>query len=76
MGGLATSENTDVAISNNRTPLHVASQEGHRSIVEYLITSNADINAVDNVSCIFCFYPHNDNVYYLGTGNSFTLCCI
>ena len=63
-------------IQNNYTALHHASREGHCSIVEYLITSGADINAVSNVSCIFCFYPHNDHVYYLGTGNSFTLCDI
>ena len=68
--------NCAVAIQNNRTPLHFASQEGHCSIVEYLITSGADINAVDIVSFILCFYPHNDIVYYLGTGNSFTSYCI
>ena len=41
------------AIQNNHTPLHFASKNGHCSIVEYLITSGADINAVDIVSCIF-----------------------
>ena len=50
-------------IQDNETALHYASREGHCSIVKYLISSGADINAVSYVSCIFCFYPHN--VYYL-----------
>ena len=48
---------------------------GHELVVQHLIKCGADINAVNIVSCIFCFYRHNDNVYYLATGNSFTLCC-
>ena len=62
-------------IQNNYTPLHYASREGHCLILEYLITSGADIDAVDNVSCILYFYPHNDNVNYLRTENSITYCC-
>lgn len=41
-----------VIIQNSQTPLHVASQEGHYSMVDYLIASGADINAVGYVSCI------------------------
>jgi len=29
----------------NRTPLHLASQNGHLNIVEYLVNRNADVNA-------------------------------
>ena len=43
-------------MQENFTALHHASQEGHCSVVEYLITSGADINVVSNVSGIFCFY--------------------
>ena len=32
------------------TPLHYAAGEGHLSIVEVLIKSNADVNVVDKVS--------------------------
>ena len=45
-------------IQDNVTPLHYASLQGHCSIVEYLITSGADINAVNHVSCIFCFHSY------------------
>ena len=35
------------------TPLHCAADRGHSSVVEVLIRSHADINAVDKVSeCI------------------------
>ena len=34
------------------TPLHYAAGNGHGSVVEYLITSGADFNAVNNVSCL------------------------
>ena len=34
-------------------------------MVECLITSGADINAVDNVSCILCFYHHNHRIILL-----------
>ena len=33
-----------------RTPLHIASIEGHGSIVHLLLEKGANINAVDNVS--------------------------
>ena len=33
------------------TPLHIASQNGHNSIVESLIKCGADVNAVTKVSC-------------------------
>ena len=32
------------------TPLHYAASEGHSSVVEMLVRSHADINAVDVVS--------------------------
>jgi len=32
----------------NETPLHRASKNGHLSVVEYLITQKADINAKNN----------------------------
>ena len=52
-------------IQYNVTPLHYASQEGHSATLECLITSGADVNAVDDVSCMYiCFYPHN--LYCLG----------
>ena len=35
---------------DKKTPLHVAAGEGHLSVVEVLIRSHADINAVDIVS--------------------------
>ena len=42
------------------TPLHFAAIGGHLSVVEVLIRSHADINAVDTVSqCIT--YVHNPN---------------
>jgi len=33
----------------NFTPLHLASQYGHLSVVEYLVNQKADINAKDNI---------------------------
>ena len=41
------------------TPLHFAAQNGHGSIVEYLITSGAKVNAVDNVSFLLVYLTHN-----------------
>ena len=35
---------------NKGTPLHLAADEGHSSVVEVLIRSHADINAVEKVS--------------------------
>ena len=57
------------------TPLHDAAQNGHNSVVEYLIRSGANVNAVDNVSCFIvgtfntC---HHDVV--LGSSDSITCC--
>ena len=34
------------------TPLHVAAQNGHDSVVKCLILSRADVNAVDEVSYV------------------------
>ena len=39
-----------------RTPLHHATYDGHCSVVECLITSGADVNAIDIVSLILCIY--------------------
>ena len=33
-----------------RTPLHIAANQGHVSVVQCLITSGADVEAVDDVS--------------------------
>jgi len=35
---------------NKNTPLHAAASEGHLSVVEVLIRSHADVNAVNIVS--------------------------
>ena len=40
----------DLFIQHKRTPLHIAAQKGRVSIVQYLITSGADINVIDDVS--------------------------
>ena len=32
------------------TPIHISSRYGHSNIVEKLITSNVNVNCVDNVS--------------------------
>lgn len=44
----------DARTKVDRTPLHVASQEGHLDIVELLIRNGADIEAKDmvSVSCL------------------------
>ena len=44
------------------TPLHLAATFGHSSVVEVLIRSHADVNAVDiNVSK--CIHTYNNTVY-------------
>ena len=32
----------------DRTPLHIAAENGHLSVVEYLVNQKADINAKSN----------------------------
>ena len=52
------------------TPLHFAAKNGHCSIAEFLITSGADVNVVDNVSCLVVFLfttVHHDDVQELWT---------
>ena len=34
------------------TPLHYAAENGHSLVLEHLISSGADFNAVDNVTCL------------------------
>ena len=43
------------------TPLHLAAGSGHSSVVEVLIRSHADVNAVDKVSK--CIYTYNNTAY-------------
>jgi len=42
----------------NRTPLHLASQNGDLDVVEYLINQGADINANDNNVEFIYFLKH------------------
>ena len=44
------------------TLLHCAAMDGHLSIVEILIKSNADVNAVDKVSQ-YILHMYNISVY-------------
>ena len=44
-----------------RTPLHIAAAFGHSSVVEVLIRSNADVNAVTKVSK--CIHTYNNAAY-------------
>ena len=39
-----------IYFQNKRTPLHIAAYQGYVSVVDCLITSGADVEAVDNVS--------------------------
>ena len=43
------------------TPLHLAAGSGHSSVVEVLIRSHADVNAVDKVSK--CIHTYNNTAY-------------
>ena len=43
------------------TPLHLAAGFGHSSVVEVLIRSHADVNAVDKVSK--CIHTYNNIAY-------------
>ena len=36
---------------HKQTPLHIAAHRGHDLVVQCLITSGADVQAVDDVSC-------------------------
>ena len=40
-----------IIIKGQWTPLHIASQDGHNSVVETLMKYGADVNAVEEVSC-------------------------
>jgi len=46
---LAAGTNVDEQTSKGRTPLHFATQKGHKEIVELLITNNADVNVIDHL---------------------------
>ena len=41
---------------NQMTPLHIAAEEGHMDIVQYLVDSQAHINARDNHRVSVCNY--------------------
>ena len=40
----------NIYFQHRQTPLHIATHQGHVSVVQYLITSGADVEAVDDVS--------------------------
>jgi len=40
----------DARTKVNRTPLHLAAQEGHLPVVQLLISSGADLHATDMVT--------------------------
>ena len=37
-------------LQNGRTPLHMAAAAGHLNVVQYLVSSGADVNLRDRVS--------------------------
>ena len=45
-------------VQDKFTPLHIAAQEGHYSIVECLITSGTDVNIVSNVRKLLLLMLH------------------
>ena len=47
--------------SNGKTLLHLACENGHLPIVEYLISKGADVNAIDLNGNTPFFYAHNNN---------------
>ena len=63
-------------IQDHLTPLHYAVCKGHDSVVEYLVSSGADINAATVVGfvCIVSSY-HDVLLHYLAKSNSITLRC-
>ena len=40
----------DARTKVNRTPLHLAAQEGHLAVVQLLVSSGADLHATDMVT--------------------------
>ena len=40
----------NIYFQHKQTPLHIAAPRGHVSVVQCLITSGADVEAVDDVS--------------------------
>ena len=40
----------NIYFQHKQTPLHFAAHRGHVSVVQYLITSGADVETVDDVS--------------------------
>ena len=45
---------TFIYVQDGVTPLHSASQNGHKDIVEQLLKAGANPNALDKVSCMGC----------------------
>jgi len=49
----------DARTKVNRTPLHLAAQEGHLAVVQFLVSTGADLHATDMVTvklltCLCC----------------------
>ena len=42
------SSHMHVPYQDNKTPLHLASQEGHHDVVQNLLGAGADVNAVES----------------------------
>ena len=57
------------------TPLHLAADSGHSLVVEVLIRSHADVNAVDKVSK--CTHTYNNTAYrQIAIGHLHVYVCI
>ena len=54
-----------IVIKDKDTPLHNAARNGHSSIVESLVKCGANVNAVNDVSCIIQVITlhHNDIMF-------------